>query len=425
MKRRRFLQLGITGTGAALLAGPRLWANSVPPDGPRVTLAQAFDREMQEFMEPRRVPGGALAVVKNRRIVYARGYGWADRDKRIRVEPDSLFRIASISKPLTAVAILQLVEQKRLDLELKAFPYLEIPPALPPGHSADVRLKEITVRQLLQHTGGWDRERSFDPMFRPRLIAEQVGTPAPASPEAVLRYMQTQPLDFAPGTRYAYSNFGYCVLGRILEKATGQSYGQYVRQHVLAPLGVTSMRLGATLEGQQAPGEVRYYTRDNSSGPSVFPERPGKIPWPYGGFHLEAMDAHGGWIASALDLARFAAALDDPARCPILKPETIATMYEPPAAPVSRKPDGSLENRYYGCGWMIRPVSGGTKANYWHTGSLPGTATLLVRRHDGLSWAVLFNQRSEDKKLPDEAIDAAMHRAANAVTDWSSPGYEH
>ena len=130
------------------------------------------------------------------------------------------------------------------------------------------------------------------------------------------------------------------------------------------------------------------------------------------------MDAHGGWIASAVDLARFAAALDDPAQCPVLKKESLANLYEPPPPPVSRKKDGSLADSFYGCGWMVRPVGNDGRANYWHDGSLPGTSTLLVRRSDGLSWAALFNQRSEDPKLPDGAIDGALHRAADATGEW-------
>ena len=130
------------------------------------------------------------------------------------------------------------------------------------------------------------------------------------------------------------------------------------------------------------------------------------------------MDAHGGWIASVVDLARFAAALDDPSRCPLLKAAAFSSMYAPPPAPVSRKPDGSLNDSYYSCGWSVRPVGKNGKANYWHNGSLPGTTTLLVRRADGLSWAALFNQRSEDKNFPDGAIDNALHRAAAAVAEW-------
>jgi hypothetical protein len=93
-------------------------------------------------------------------------------------------------------------------------------------------------------------------------------------------------------------------------------------------------------------------------------------------------------------------------------------MHLPPEPPVWRNDDGSLKDYYYGCGWSVRPVGNEGKANYWHAGSLPGTSTLLVRRHDGVSWVILFNQRSDDKKLPDGEIDPALHRAANAVTDW-------
>jgi N-acyl-D-amino-acid deacylase len=130
------------------------------------------------------------------------------------------------------------------------------------------------------------------------------------------------------------------------------------------------------------------------------------------------MDANGGWIASAVDLARFAAALHDPDHCPLLKSRTIQTMHQPPEPPVSRNDDGSLKDSYYACGWSVRPVGQDGAANTWHIGSLPGTYTLLVRRHDGLSWVILFNQRSDDKNLPDDEIDPALHRAANAVTDW-------
>ena len=108
----------------------------------------------------------------------------------------------------------------------------------------------------------------------------------------------------------------------------------------------------------------------------------------------------------------------DQARSPLLKAETIRQMYEPPAPPASRNSNGSLKDVFYACGWYVRPVGKPGKANYWHTGSLPGTRTLLARRWDGLSWAVLFNQRQEIPNLPDSAIDPALHRAADAVKEW-------
>ena len=369
-------------------------------------------------MSARKIPGGALAMVRNRRLVYARGYGWADGEAKVPARPESLFRIASVSKPVTGVAVMKLVEDGRLKLDAPAFPLLGLQPAIASFRDPEPRLRAITVRQLLQHTGGWDREKSFDPMFRPRRIAEAIHVPAPASAVNVIRYMLSQPLDFDPGSRYAYSNFGYCVLGRLIEKVSGRTYEQYVREKILAPIGVTRMRIGASLAGKQAAGEVRYYASSDGLEPNVFPGGPEKVPAPYGSFHLEAMDAHGGWIASVLDLARFAAALDDPAKCPLLRAGTLAEMYAPPPAPVSRMENGALASAYYGAGWSVRPVEKTGRANYWHNGSLPGTSSLLVRRHDGLSWAALFNRRSEDKDLPDSAIDGALHRAAAVVTGW-------
>ena len=414
VNRRAFLRTGLLGAAALGSSGaPGFGAALVK----KTTVAEAFDPAMEAFMAARKVPGGALAVVKDRRLVYARGYGWADRDKKIPVNPGSLFRIASVSKPITAVAVLKLVEEKKFDLDARAFDIVRLPPVLEAGRPADARLIRITIRQLLQHTGGWDRDQSYDPMFRPKRIAEKTNTPLPAGAAAVIRYMLGQPLDFDPGSRYAYSNFGYCVLGRVIEQISGRPYERFVQEEILTPIGVERARIGASLDGRQAPGEVRYYMPGGSPADCVFPNGPGKVPWPYGGFHLEAMDAHGGWIASAVDLARFAAALDDPKRSPLLKAATSRAMYAPPPPPAARDGTGALKNPWYGCGWSVMPI-GKDRANYWHNGSLPGTATLLVRREDGLSWAALFNQRSEDKKLPDGDIDPALHRAADSVGDW-------
>jgi N-acyl-D-amino-acid deacylase len=414
LSRRQFLHAA--ALGAAMLTART--GGAAQPAKKSVSLADAFDREVERFMSARKVPGGALAVVKERKLVYARGYGWADRDRKIAARADSLFRIASLSKPITAVAALKLAEEGKLELDARAFDLVRLEPFVEPGRKRDARLAQITVRQLLQHTGGWDRDRSFDPMFRPREIARVLGVECPPGPRDVIRYMLGQPLDFDPGQRYAYSNFGYCVLGRVIEAASGQGYAKFAQEKILAPLGIQRARLGASPDGRQAEGEVRYYTASGATTESVFPQQAGEVPSPYGGFHLEAMDAHGGWIASAVDLARFAAALDDPRRSPLLNRESFRTMYAPPAPPVARNSRGGLKDSWYGCGWSVRPVSGRGAANYWHTGSLPGTFALLVRRWDGVSWVVLFNQRSENKSLPDAAIDAALHRAADTVTEW-------
>lgn len=412
LSRRRFLaQSGFLTAGLAGWLGPCFGKEGL-------SVAAAFDREVEGFMAERQVPGGALAVVRDRKLVYARGYGWADRERKEPVAAGALFRIASLSKPFTSAAILKLIEGGRLQLETPVFDLLQIEPFLEKNAKPDPRLRVVTVRQCLQHTGGWDRAVSGDPMFQSEKIARALDVPSPARQADIIRYVFGQPLDFDPDTRYAYSNFGYCVLGRVIEKVSGLPYEAYVRRELLQPMGIRSMCLGASLEHQRAAGEVKYYTPRNRKGRSVFAEFPGRVPVPYGTFCLEAMDSHGGWLASAIDLARFAAALDAPPRENCLRSETRHALYAPPPAPVSRETDGSLAAHYYACGWGVRLIGREGKANYWHAGSLPGTYTLLVRRWDGLSWAVLFNQRSEDNKTPDTALDAALHRAADAVVEW-------
>jgi N-acyl-D-amino-acid deacylase len=368
----------------------------------------SVDAVIGTLMRRWEIPGGAVAIVKDGRLVYARGFGTADGTADGATAPDALFRIASLSKPITAVAVLTLVEAGRLRLDAPAFALLgDLKPA--PGATVDPRLAQITVRHLLQHSGGWDREASFDPMFRPIEAAQAVGAPSPASAETVIRYMLGRPLDFAPGARYAYSNFGYAVLGRIIERVSGMTYEQYVRTAVLAPMGIGRMRIGASLASGRAPGEVRYF--DPATTTSVFPGGGGGMPWPYGGFNLEAMDAHGGWIASTVDLMRFVTAVDAlPTRPDVLQRATIDLMTAKPASPLW---DGSAA--HYGMGWLVRPVEG----NWWHDGSLPGTASILVRTGGGLAWAALFNARAMRPGSTFESeIDGAMWQAVRGVTAW-------
>src|SRR5439155_10217289 len=117
----------------------------------------------------------------------------------------------------------------------------------------------ITVHQLPTHHGACDSEPSFDPMFADQRIARATGNPGPQTCEAVVRYMWTLPLDFDPGSKFAYANFGYCLLGRIIERASLQPYKQRVFASVLAPANVTRMRLGRGPLADRAEGEVRYY----------------------------------------------------------------------------------------------------------------------------------------------------------------------
>jgi N-acyl-D-amino-acid deacylase len=385
---------------------------AIPMTGTRVPELAIFDRTVRGLMAKWQVPGGSLALMKDGRLILSRGYGWADREARERVEPDSLFRIASLSKSLTAAAILRLVEEGRLKLETQAFPLLALAP--PPGATVDPRLDRITIQNLLQHTGGWDPEQSFDPMFQSREIARAMGVPTPANAEAIVRYMLGKPLQTAPGTHYAYSNFGYCVLGRIIEKVTGGRYEAYVQSHVLRPAGVTRMRLGRTLLADRAPGEVRYYGFPGIGlAASVFPTGPAQVPWPYGGWSIEAMDSHGGWLASAPDMARFVRAVDGRSGPPrVLEPASTERLIAHPASPVWKAGDAT----WCGMGWQVRPTNG--DANWWHMGSLDGTTTLMVRAYNGLTWVAFFNTRPKDSDGFGGELDTAMWQAVAGVKRW-------
>lgn len=378
---------------------------------------QPFDEMMTAFMQEHDVPGAALAVTDGGRLVFAKGYGYADVAAQQPAQPTSLFRIASISKPITAAAILKLVEQKTLSLDDRVFDILKEEPHFEKGAKFDERQREITIRQLLQHRGGWDRGKSFDAMFQSVRFARALNVEPPAGPQHVIRCMLGLPLDFAPGERYAYSNYGYCLLGRVIEKLTGKTYEESVRAEVLKPIGIDSMRIGQTrLEGR-SPGEVRYYDPNQAS--SVFAKDLGKqVSEPYGGWYVEAMDAHGGWIASAVDLARFACALEKTAKRRVIRSESLESIHERPAGSAGHGEEGKPKDVYYGLGWMIRDLGDGQHDD-WHTGSLPGTATILIRRHDGRNFIALFNARSSAKASHfGQAIDPLLHRAADAVKQW-------
>jgi CubicO group peptidase (beta-lactamase class C family) len=380
--------------------------------GDAVQGMESFDRAVAKLIGDWNMAGAAIGVVKDGRLVFARGYGWADKENKQVVQPDSLFRIASLSKQITAVTVMALVEQGKLGLEDKAFHILSnLQP--PVGSVPDPRLYEVTIRHLLEHAGGWDNEQlGYDPQFDLcGRAAVALNATQPASAETIVRYMMGVRLSFPPGSDYSYSNFGYNVLGRVIEEVTGEAYESYVKSRVLAPMGITRMQLGRTLPKERAAGEVRYYARPGSTVQSVFPGG-GRVPWPYGGWSLESMDSNGGWIASAIDIVRFIAHVDG--RTPpddTLRRDSIALM--------TARPDISTWAKsayYYGLGWLVRPTHG--DANWWHTGSLDGTTAFVVRAYNGLAWCALFNSRPASDEAFKKAVDRALWDAAEDVTSW-------
>jgi N-acyl-D-amino-acid deacylase len=378
---------------------------------------ESFDTIISDFMRQFAIPGGAVAVVRDGKLIYARGFGYADVENKKPVQPDALFRLASVSKPITAAAIMKLVEEGKLALDDRVAPLIAyLAPA--PSAIVDPRWEQITIRHLLNHAGGWDRNKpngGFDPMDRPLIAAAAVNAPAPASAETLIRYMKGMPLDFNPGEKFAYSNFGYAILGRVIERVSGIPYREFVRTRVLEPVGAKRTQQGRSRMLDAHPDEVKYYSPNMGINaplvPSVFPGE-GSVPLNYGGFHLEASEASGAWVSSTIDLLRFVGGIDGRDNRPdILSPGIVATMTGSGPTVCS---NGAC---FYGFGWFVRPTLG--DATWTHGGSLPGTTAMLVRSYHNFSWVGLFNARSVNPNS-ESALDVALWNALGGVTSFPS-----
>jgi len=375
--------------GCSVLTGPRVWRQA----GPEVPELSVFDQAMKDFMISHKVSAGSLAITYQGRLVFARGYTWSKADSPA-IEPTSLFRIASLSKPITSAGILKLVEYNQLSLNDKVIDIL--PFGTPGGQIPDPNLGKVTILHLLEHLGGWDRDKAFDPMFADKKISKALGTPLPVTQADIITFMNGRPLQYRPGTKYAYSNYGYCLLGRVIEQKTGLGYEDYIKRIILSPLGITRMQIGHSNLEDRAPGEVTYESKSESV---------------YGAFNLEKMDSHGGWIASAPDLARFAASFDKPGDSPILSAASIETTFSLPATIDREKYKPG--DYYYACGWAVRDYGNGRR-NTWHTGSLPGCYTFMARWSNGVNCVALFNKRGPGF----DKIDPILANTARSISNW-------
>jgi CubicO group peptidase (beta-lactamase class C family) len=385
----------------------------------------AIDRIVDSFMGQYKAPGMSIAYTKNGRLVYAKGFGVVRRLTRLErllsflpgqgipegleVNPWHLFRIASVSKPITAVAIMMLVEQGRLTLADRVFGKGALLGNdfgfgnLPPGQNTQ-RLSQITVQHLLEHTsGGWSNNGA-DPMFIKTEMDQN---------QLITWVLENRPLDNDPGSVHSYSNFGFCLLGRIIEKVTGQIYSDYVKDNILRRCGITNMHIAGDRLLDRRSDEVRYYPSD------VRPFDPYLLP-------VARMDSHGGWLASAVDLVRFVVHVDgSPTKPDILSAATIQTM-------TTRTQVKDTDNRYpnYAKDWAVgkiaigNPLPGTTSsipfrdANWWHVGNLDGTLSLMVRKGGGsFCWAALVNRWQWDSSMIED-LDNLMWKIVNTVSTW-------
>lgn len=387
LKQLLVLCLVMIGMSSAFAA-----ANNFPMTGMTTNkIAPSIDQRIISLMKRWGMPGGAIVIMRDDQILHARGYGWADKAYRQPVYPNSLFRIGSVSKAITAVAVLKLIQDQRVGLDDKVFSILN--DLHPLGDHTASGVYSISVRNLLQMSPGW-YSTAIDPMFGPwsSTMLSYLNNDIPPDCVMATRMMMGLRLHYQPGTRYSYSNLGYCMLGLIVTKATNVNYGymgyeNYVKQNILEPLGIMDMQIGDTLSYNRAKHEVKYYPYPTGSKSDPYvnnvPESLANLSGlPYGDaqiLHKNAAD--GGWIASALDLARFLQALSS---FKILNPDMVKIMLSRPS--FEHSPD-----KYWSMGWVVERR--GNHSYFSKHGSFTGTQAMIFQSDDGTSYAAIFNAK--------------------------------
>lgn len=357
---------------------------------------QILDKEIEFLLSYWNITGASLAIVNQGNLVYTRGYGYADRANKVDVQPNHLFRIASVSKLITATAIFKLVEQGMLNLSDQVFgPNGWLTDSIYQAQIGDERVYHITVKDLLNHSGGWSRRESGDPLFLPiEILYELYGnhfTPA----QMVISYALSEPLDFNPGKESQYSNLGYLILGEIIARASGQPYEVFVKQQILQPLGIHDMEIGKNLAHQRYSDEVYYYDLPTAKLRKSLIGLDDLVPRPYGGTNVELLGPSGGWIASSIDLVKFVQGIDGFPEVPdILSETSINTMTD------------VLDEDILPMGWI------GVNQNddWWRTGTLAGTSALLIRKSSNLSYAIVTNSSSKLGNRFSTELYAAIER---------------
>ncbi|MBN2213957.1 MAG: beta-lactamase family protein [Bacteroidales bacterium] len=361
-----------------------------------------IDSVFNDFLSREQIKGASVAISKNGKLIFAKGFGFANEEDSIKAGPKYLFRIASVSKLITAVTIMKLYEEGRIDLDDKVFGPNGILNDSIFLHYADNRVEDITVRDLLRHTGGWNGKKS-DPLFNSLYIANKMNIKPPATLDDIICYQLGEKLYYAPGSKYSYSNFGYTLLGKIIEKTTGMSYEDYVQFAVLHPLGIYDMHIGHSFFEERFPNEVKYYELGKPDKCYVYDGSGKLVPVTYGGNNIELLGAAGGWVASAPELLKLIISIDGfESKADILSDESIEMMTP------------SKKNKGNTIGWRGTDGYG----TWWRTGTLAGTSALIMRHNNEIDWVVLLNTSTKNRSRIHNEISRTMFKALRSVKEW-------
>ena len=361
-----------------------------------------IEKEARKFLQQWNLAGMTMSIVKDGKLVYAHGFGYADVEAQQLVEPGNLFRIASVSKLITATAIMKLVEKKAISLDSKVFGPTAILKDPVFNKVVDKRLYNITVRHLLAHAGGWSLTYG-DPAFNSLVVLEKTGESGAATMDSYCRFVAGRKLHFEPGTRSSYSNMGYMFLGKVIEAVSGRKYEEYVREEVLKPIGITDMHIGRSYLPDRRINEVKYYESEESPMIPAYDGSGRMVPKPYGGNPIELLGPAGGWIASSVELARLMVLIDGLRSVPDMFSQSLINQMV-----VKEKTKGPL-------GWKVVKDNG----DWIRTGSMAGTSAIMKRQSNGFSWVVIINSSSwKGPRLP-AYVNYMMGKIEKSITNWS------
>ncbi len=359
-----------------------------------------FDKDIEAFMRRWELKGATFALMRNDSLIYAKGYGYANVEREQMCDAGDLFRLASVSKLITATAVMKLVEEGKLSLSAQVFGREGILNDTIFLNIKSRNLERITVEHLLRHTAGFSTPHG-DAAFANYSVARSLGKELPLSLDDMVVYASQNRLRHQPGGSYRYSNLGYMVLTKIIEEVTGKRYESYVNNTILYPAGCYDMFIGGSLPKERSRNEVNYYEVKEAEPIYAYDGSGAKVMKSNGGNNITLLSGAGGWVASASELLKFVSAIDDcPARNNILSPESIKTMT------ASSKRDHPI-------GWASVH-----QTQWLRSGSMAGTSALIKKQSNGYTWVFISNSSAWIGPNITKYISSSVTRAVSRVNDW-------
>jgi N-acyl-D-amino-acid deacylase len=344
---------------------PPLVREKIPASGTAHAALQAVDNAILDFIVAKGIPATSFALSKDGKILHNRAFGWGDAELKTPLQPGLSMRLASITKPINRAAIQTLIDGGKLKLDDRVFDVLELGKLAPA--KLDLRWKDVTIQHLLDHKGGWDRGTSGDFTYRSKAICDELHIPLrKMEPMHLVKWALERPLDFDPGARSVYSNFGYILLARVVEKKSGQGFVEFLRSTVGATAGMTTLMQSRSDPEDRLPGEVWYCLHPEFSRP----ESPLTL-------RSESKDGSGALACSAEDYCRF---LDH------------YTVLGNP-----RRAGGRYVGTFFG--------------------STPGVTSVCSQRPDGINYTVICNRRLNGMPGAEEGWNAELKKAIDLALE--------